>query len=512
MSEVLRQAWAIARSGWRASWNRSVRFSRMKTALIVLAVQAAFFLMVARRTPAAAMGGSESLGGLVALMALQMGWFGLTYGFGRGQMQLYQGILVPLFQITPARPLSFLLGRVVEAVPARAWSCLLWSWVYARVIPGPARWAALAVLAVAGFVTGMVAHLAGLLILAVWSRYSPRTMQRGLFLFGGLSLALFTWAAIFLARGGTVTALALIMRQYRPLVYGGVLLLAGIPGLLLLGALLLWPSAVEALYRQGVYQVLELQESAVDRPHRSRWLPLRDAVLRAVLSREWLELSRSRIARVQLMIWIAGTVGTYYAGLAVKSEPLPQVLTYVGGLGLFSWFMAYGHWVVRVFEKERRTMLLYRLAAVPAPRLLLAKFVSIFVPSALLLSGSVVAGSVAAGLSAPAALRVWLLSLLALASGTLGGFGVAAATFGESDDQELEAAPRQDDVPQQAAGNAWWAVARTVGLLFTAALPLWAAAGHPPLSFLPAWLPWLMSALLPLGLLTGGYWLMTRQF
>jgi hypothetical protein len=512
MSEVLRTAWSIARSGWRSTFNRSFRFSRMKTAVIALVIQALFFLFIARRAPAMAAGASgESIGGLLALIALQMGWFGLVYGFSRGQMQLYQGILVPLFQITPARPLAFLMGRVIEAVPGRAWSCLLWAWAYSGAIAGPARWPMALLLAVAGLFVGMVAHLSGLLLLAFWSRYSPKTMRNGTIFFGAVTLAMATWAVIYLSEGGTVTELAALMRQYRLIAYGAVLAAAGVPGVALLGALAVRPLAVENLYRQGVYQVIELNDAEVVRPGKSRWLPLRDNVMRAVLSREWLELARSKVARVQAMIWVSGTVGVYFAGQAMRGQPLSRVIQFVGALSLLAWFMSYGHWVVRVFEKERKTMLLYRLTAVPAYRLLLAKFTSVFAPSAVLVALTALVGAWAARLGPGGAFTVLGWSLGALAAGTLGGFGMAAATAGESDEQELDQAPGREGASPQPTGNAWWTVARTVALLLTAALPVWTGAGQPGLPFRLPQAPLLaLDVLLPLGLLAGGYWLMGR--
>ena len=515
MSEVLVTAWAVARSGWRATWNRTFRFSRMKAALIVLLLQGALFWLVARREPFMADTG-DSVVGLLALMALQMSWFGLMYGFTRGQMQLYQGILVPLFQMTPARPLGFLLGRVVEAVPTRAWSCLLWAWAYSTAVPGQARWAALLAMAGFGLLVGMAAHLTGLLLLSFWSRYSPKSMRYGLTLFGAVTLGLAAWAVIYLSGGGTVTDLAEQMRAYRRIVYVAVVTLGGLPGLALLVALAFRPLAVEGLYRRGVYQVLELADSEVTRPGRSLWLPLGRGAMRAVLSREWMELARSKMARVQFLIWAAGTYGVYSAGRSLSDGggSLADAVQYLGTLSLLAWFMSYGHWVVRVFEKERKTLLLYRLAAVPAGRLLLAKFTSVFVPSALLTGISACVGGVAAGL--PAGDLGWLLvwTLGALAAGTLGGFGMAAATAGEApEEQEVDAAPRREGDSPQTTGNTWWSLARTGALVLSAALPLWTGAGQPGLPFsLPA-LPLLaVATVLPLAVLAAGYTFMLRTW
>lgn len=512
MSEVLRLSWSIARSGWKATYNRTFRFSRMKGALIWLLIQAGFFLLIARRTPVMDSATSRAgIGGLLMVMALQMGWFGLMYGFSRGQFQLYQGILVPLFQITPARPLSFLLGRVIESVPLRAWSCLLWGWVYAGVVPGAARWGTALLLALFGLLVGMVAHLSGLLLLTFWSRYSPKTMRNGLFFFGAITIAMATWAVIFLSSGGTVTELALAMRQYRLYAYIAVTAITGVPGLLLLGALLLRPAAVEQLYREGLYRVLALADGDVARPRRSYWLPLKDTVLRAVLSREWMELFRSRTARMQLMIWVAGTAGAFFAGRAMVGEATERVLQFVGSLSLLAWFLAFGHLVVRVFERERKTILLYQLAAVPAAKLLLAKFVSVFIPSALLTGTSALVGSLAAHLAAGQVATVVAWSVGALAAGTLGGFGVAAATAGEEpEEQEVEAAPRRDGENIQATGNAWWSVARTVALVGCAALPLWTAANLK--GPVPPFLLMGVDLLVPAILLVRGVWVMLRSW
>lgn len=517
MTEVLRLSWSIASSGWRATWNRSVRFSRHKAALIFQVVQIAFFLFLATRAPQmAASRPGQGLAGVLALMGVQMGWFGMLYGFSRGQFQLYQGILVPLFQISPARPAAFLIGRVIEAVPSRAWTTLLWAWVYAGVIPGYSRWALTPLLALYGLAVGMVAHLSGLLLLAAWSRYSAKTMRNGLLLFGAATLALATWAVIYIARGGTLTNLAAGMAQYRQAVMAGVGLLAGIPGLLLLAGLLLRPEAVEELYRKGVYNVIELGEADIERPTRSIWLPIGEGVLRAVLSREWLQLARSRVARVQAMIWLAGTVGVFYAGRAMAGAGTQRVVLYVGALSLAAWFMAFGHWVVRVFEQERVTIALYRLTAVPTWKLMLAKFISVAVPSGLLVGISATVGALAARLTAGEAIAVMGWTMGALAAGVLGGFGMAAATAEEEPEEpDVTGLPKRAgaDGPQT-FNNAWWALARTAALAISMALPLWTGAGQPGLGRfkLPLAPLWTADLALPCCLLIIGAWLMLKNW
>lgn len=516
MSDLLRLCWAIARSGWRSTWNRSVRFSRFKTALIALAVQILFFAFIARRAPVTTTSSAaNSLTGVFALMGLQMGWFGMMYGFARGQSQLYQGILVPLFQISPARPLAFLIGRVIEAVPTRAWSTLLWAWVYSRIVPGGGRIGLALVLATFGLAIGMIAHLSGLLLLAFWSRYSAKSMRGGLLFFGASTLALATWAVIFLSRGGTITEVSLLMREYRLVVFGALLLLAGIPGVLLLGTLILRPDAVEELYRRGLYNVIELGETDMTRPPKSLWLPLGDGVIRAVLSREWLQLSRSRITRVQLMIWFAGTVGVFFAGQSLAGQSTERVVLYVGALSLGTWFLSFGHWVIRVFEQERVTIALYRLTAVPTWKLLLAKFISIAVPSGLLVMTSALVGSVSARLGLGEAFAVMGWTAGALAAGVLGGFGMAAATANEEPEEpDVSGVPRREMDSTQSGSNAWWTVARTISLVLTMVLPIWTAAGQPGLTAvkIPA-LPLLsVDLLLPVVLLTFGSWLMIHNW
>lgn len=516
MSEVLRLSWSIALSGWRSTWNRLFRFSRMKSGLVMVALQAVMVLMVARRAPAAAVDSAGAgLLGMMVIIAVQMGWFGLMTGFTRGQMQLYQGILVPLFQITPARPIAFLLGRVLESVPQRSWSTLLWAWAYSSVVPGGERWAALGLLFALGLLVGMVAHLSGLLLLTFWSRYSPKTMRNGLFLFGGITLAFATAAIIYLAQGGTVTELAWLMQRYRRPVFTALVLTGGLPGLLLGLALAVRPAWVEDLYRHGLYQVVELGEQDTIRPGRSRWLPLGgDGVLRAVLSREWLQLARSRVARIQLMIFAAGVVGVFFAGRAMQGQSMERLVQFVGSLSLLAWFLAFGHWVVRSFEQERVTVALYRLAAVPTPKLIAAKFTAVMLPSALLVAIATTVGSLAARLTVAEALGLLLWTLGALTAGTFGGFGVAAATADqEPEEPEAAGAPRSEMAPPPGTSNAWWSLARTAALVGCTALPLWTGANLTEFpEFLPLGLVLGVDILLPTALLVGGVWLMLRNW
>ncbi|MBP2016720.1 hypothetical protein J2Z79_000093 [Symbiobacterium terraclitae] len=515
MNGVLTLSLAIARSGWQASWNRMFRFSRMKAGLIWLALQGLAAYLVARRAPAMAPDAAEAgLVGAVALIAAQMGWFGIMGGFSRGQAQLYQGLLVPLFQLTPARPLAFLLGRVIESLPTRLWTTLLWAWAYSSIVPPPGRWPALALLWLVGAAAGVVAHLAGLLLLTFWGRFHPRTMRHGNTIFGVLTMALITAAIIYLSSGGTATELALVMRESRRAVLTTLTAVAGVPGLLLAATLLVRPEWVEEHYRQGLYRVLELNEQDTDRPGRSFWLPLRgDGVLRAVLSREWLHLARSKMTRTQLLIFVAGAVGVWFAGRAAAGQPAARLVGSVGALSLLAWFNAFGHWVSRVFQQERVTIALYRLAAVPTPRLIAAKLIAVAVPSGLLVAVAVAVGSVAARLSLAGAVALLLRTELALLFGVMGGFGAAAA-FASQDPEEPEApgAPQAEQGGSALAqSSAWSALARTIGLTLSTALPLWAAAGTPWLPA-PAPLAWALALGLPLALLVGGVWVMLRTW
>lgn len=512
MTEVLRTAWSVAWYGWRAFYNRSFRFSRLKVALVWQLILIGFLIGLARRVrplPDAA-----GLEGLLVLMAVQMAWFGLMSGFSRGQFQLFQGLLVPLFQITPARPLAFVLGRVIEHIPTRLWSTLLWAWAYSAAVAGASRWLALALLAATGAAVGLVANLAGLLLVTLWARLSPRTLRNGFLLFGILTMALFTWAIIFLTTGGDVSDLALRMRELRTLFAGAVVLVGGLPGLAMLGMLLLRPEWVENLYRTGLTRVLELGEQEDSRPGRSVWLPLPDGPVRGVLAKEWIQWSRSRVTRVQALIWLFGTVGVYTAGRAMAGEPVARILPNLGSLSLLAWGLAYSHWVVRVFEAERAAIWLYRLAAVPAGTLILAKFMSVFLPSGLLVGLSVVVGGLAAGLDLPTLTQVLGWTLGALAAGCIGGFGAAAATAGEEAAEPPATAAAERMAPPQSGNlNGWYVLARMAGLLGPIALVLWTGAGMPglPVPLAPA-TGLGVSALLPVVLLVGGYWLMARHW
>ncbi len=510
MSRVLRTAWSVAWYGWLAIYNRTFRFSRVKAALIWQVLQIGFLIFVARRVRP--MGDASGLEGLLVLMSVQMGWFGLMTGFSRGQFQLFQGLLVPLFQITPARPLAFFIGRVIEHVPMRIWSTLLWAWAYSAAVPGAGRWGALLALLATGALVGVLANLAGLLLVALWARVSARTMRNGSVFFGILTMAMATWAVIFLSGGGNVSDLALQMRAWRTAFGGAVAVIGGVPGLLLLGALVVRPDWVEDLYRVGLVRVIELGERDETRPGRSVWLPWPAGATRAVLSKEWIQWSRSRITRIQTLIWVFGTVGVYVAGRAMAGQPLPRVVQYVSALSLLAWGLAFSHWVVRVFEGEKAAIILYRLAGTPAGRLLWAKFLSVFVPSAAAVALSTLIGGLGAGLSGADLFTVVAWGLAALAAGTIGGFGAAAATAGEEPPEpEVMAAPAGGSGVQSNDMNAWYVLARIGGLLVPIFLVVWTGAGQPWLPFkLPLGALVGVDVALPVAALAGGYWLMVK--
>lgn len=520
MSEIWRQALGIARSGWRAQYNRIWRFSRFKSGAMVLAMQLGMILLVSRRAQAA--GGGAAGAGLLELMVLiglQFGWFGLLYGFSRGQFQLYTGVLVPLFQMTPTRPIAFLIGRVLEAVPQRAWTALLWGWAYSAALPWPAaeRWAAALVLALSAISVGMLTHLTGLLTLAVWSRISPRTLRTGLFLGFAATLGLATWGIIYLAGGGSLAGAAATLRSVRSAVFAAVAAVGGLPGLVLAGAFLVRPGWVEDLYRQGLYQVLELEEQNDARPRRSFWLPLPGGVLRPVLSREWLTLSRSVFTRLRLMVWAAGAVGVWAAGGAAAGQGRESALVFIGTLSLLAWGLSFSNMVTNAFTSERVTVALYRLAGIRALPLLAAKFISVALPAALLVAAAAGVGIGRAGLEAADGL--WLLGwvLVALAAGTATSLGLAAATAGE-DPEEPGAGPRSP-MGMQPMPNTQnpmavpWALARTGGLVFPMAVAIWAGAGQLWLPQpLPAAVPWAVLAMLPAAALLVGGALMYRDW
>lgn len=512
MAESVRLAWSIARMGWRSTWNMTIRFSRAKIGLIWIAVQVLIFFFMSRRTPQLAVDPRQGILGLAVLIGLQMAWFGLMTGFTSGQQQLYRGILVPIFQITPIRPIGVILGRVLQSVPNRILACLLWGWVYAGALPGAPRLLIALPLAGAGLLAGMLAHLAGLLLLTVWGRYSPKTMRHAATVFGIASMGLITWIVIYLTSGGTVSALSVTMREYRQSVMGLLVLLAGLPGLLLFLASLLAPTWIERLYQTGLHQVIELNEQDVARNARSFWLPLRHPVYRAVLSREWLQLSRSKTFRIQLVTFAAGAVGTWYAGRSMAGRPMADIVLYVAGLALFAWFMGFGEWVVRVFDNERKTIFLYRVTGTPVRHLITAKLISLFGPSVILVLISTLVGAFAAHLGVGRALGVGLWAAAGMLAAILGGFGAAAATANEAPEEETGGQTSPDGTPM-GNSNAWYSIFRILSLILCMALPILIGAGLPGVPFqVPLALQAVIGIGLPLVLLFFGVRVMVRRW
>lgn len=516
MSEVWRQSWAIARSGWRALYNRTWRFSPRKTLLIDMGSEFFVVFLITRRAGAIAAGaGAVDLTGLLLLITLQMGWFGLMYGFARGQFQLYTGILVPLFQITPARPMAFLVGRVLESLPRRAWSTLLWAWAYSAAIAGAARWPALLLFWTVALGFSALAHLSGLLALTLWSRLSPRTLRVGLFIIFASTLGGITWAVIYLGTGGGLVDLAQRFRAARWWLGGALALVGGLPGLALLLAFVFRPSAVENLYRRGLYRVLELNERQDSRPGRSRWLPLPDGPLRAVLSRDLLVLTRSGFTLFRLATWVAGAVGAYMAGAALAGQPTTRLTLWLGGLALFAWGLPFRNLVTGAFHGEKASMDLYRLTGTPLGPVLLGKYIAQAVPAALLagLAAAVAAGRAELGAGPALTLVLWVW--LALAAGIAGGLGYAAVSAREPDPDEEAgaAAPPDAGVPGVGGGTLAASLLRTLSFAGPMAVTIWIAGGRPGLPLaIPALWPLLLVLLAAAGSLAVGWRLLGREW
>ena len=511
MSEVWRTAWTVARSGWRANYNRAWKFSRGKSAAIFTVAYVLVIYIVMQRAGQVSAGRADlGLQGLVVLLTVQLAWSGLLRGYTRGQFQLYQGILVPLFQISPARPIAFLIGRSLEGTTVALRNAAIWAFAYSAAIPGPRRWAAALLLFAAGLLVGAVAQLAGLLTLALVSRLSPRSLNSSLFAAFAVSLGAASWAAIFLARGGTIADLALLARQYRaPIIAVSALLLGG-PGLGLLVAFLFVPEPVENLYRVGLYRVLELRDQADARPRRSLWLPLAPGPFRGILARQWLTDLRSAVTRFRLMIWLAAGAGVWFSGAAARGQGAESAVAFVGSLAVLAWGLSSSPQVASAFTSERVTSLLYRLAGVRPLPLFAAKFAGLWLPSLLGVALPTLVGGLRAGLSTVDLLTLLGWSCGAMTAGTLGGLGLAAATAGEEPDEpESQGVGGVFGPGQDSQSGTVWAIARTLGLLLPTVLCLWAGAGQlgSPLP-VPTWSLVVLLVLLTALCLTAGLALM----
>jgi hypothetical protein len=259
--------------------------------------------------------------------------------------------------------------------------------------------------------------------------------------------------------------------------------------------------------------VLELGEQEVARSARSFWLPLANPFYRAILSREWLQLSRSKIFRIQLLTFAAGTVGCWFAGRAMAGAPPHKVVLFIGGLSLFAWFMGFGEWIVRVFEAERRTIFLYRITAVPVRQLIGAKLLSLFGPSLVLVALSTITGALAAHLPLSEALMVGAWTIGATLAGILGGFGAAAATASEAPEEEEAGGGSTPDGTPIGTTNAWYSLFRIGALIVTMALPIAIGAGLPGVHVaVPMLLQAIVGAGLPLLLLVVGVRIMVRRW
>lgn len=480
MSEVLRTAWAVARSGWRANYNRTWKFSRSKSSVIFTVAYLLVIYLVTQRAGQVSPGRSGlGLQGLAVLLVLQLGWSGLLRGYTRGQFQLYQGILVPLFQISPARPIAFLIGRSLEGLTIALRNAAVWGYAYSAALPGRERWVGALLLGGVGLAAYTVAHLAGLLTLALLSRLSPRSLNGSLFAAFALSLGAATGAAIYLARGGSLADLALLVHQYRTPIAALSLGLLGAPGLGLLLAFFVIPDRVEELYRVGLYQVLELRDLADARPRRSLWLPLPAGPFRGVLARQWLTDLRAAVTRFRLLIWGAAGAGVWFSGAAARGQGPERAVLFVGGLAVLAWGLSSSAQVASAFTSERVTQLLYRLAGVRPLPLFAAKFLGLWLPTLAGVALPCLVGGWRAGLGGGELLQLLAWSCGAMTAGTLGGLGIAAATAGEEPDEpESQGAGGLFGPGQDPQSGTIWAILRTFGLVLPTALCLWAGSGQ----------------------------------
>lgn len=127
MRESLRLAWAIAKVGWLAAYNRSWRFSRIKSALLFNAMQLAFVVFIARRggepspgSPGAWPGSGPAAGGPANVASVPWALARILGFLAPAALGLWIGGGMPGAprRLPPALPLSVLAAAPVIAIVA----------------------------------------------------------------------------------------------------------------------------------------------------------------------------------------------------------------------------------------------------------------------------------------------------------------------------------------------------------------------------------------------------------
>jgi hypothetical protein len=454
LQRSLRVGWAVARTAWRSRYNRLWRFSKFKWVVVMQIVQLAFFWWLSSRTgKLAGASHQERFVGILALLVLQFGWSGLLQGFVNGQFQLFKGSLNPLFEVSSAPPIGFIIGRVLEHIPRRIWSSLLWAWAYTAVLPPKGRIADLLMLSGIATVIASLAFLTGMLSLILWQAYAPKTVRYGLT--GGLVLQIIfmTWAAIFLAQGGTVAQILQTLAQSRHVLFTLVVMIGALPGIGMLGTSLVRPQVIDRLYHRGLKQLTEL-EQGIGKAKRSFYVELAgDPLVRAIVSREWISLLRAPFTGVRLFAYSAAIVGEWITGRSLHHHTAggSHSAVLLLGIPLVAWVLIFSGDFIMAFPGEGAALTLYRLSGHSASRVMAAKFLANWLPNCVLIFVACLAGAIAAKDAIGEPWRIVANGLLAATASMMGAFGISAGYL----DPDLDELGQAQNSPGTGQMGAW---------------------------------------------------------
>lgn len=420
MMQGWRTTRALARALLQEKWNQSIRFSALKMGIWIKLMQIALVVWVVLEFQEAQVFQFSTVVWVLIFLTVLLSYLDV---FGKQEDLLYSNPFLPFIHISPCPPASVLTAAVIADIPHQAFTAALPAIVLGRLLPsdmyvtgGLSLWAI-------GVLTAVLAQLAGLLMLVGLVRVAPSILGITRILVPGVFISLIAYIVYILITGFPISALQNMLPEMQDDLRL-ISLIALAPGVLMLLALLVVPSVIGQVYRQGWEVVYKRYASGGSSIRKSKWPALAGGPIGAIQAKEWLQAGRNRFTLLRAAFFVAGLIAAYLLGPVLAKQPEFWAAYLVIAAAYLVVLFSLGELLAAMFIGEGPNLAFYVIAGTSPKQLLLGKMLA-SIPTGL-------AGLISTWLFAYFAGLPWTEQFRLAVIGALLGFGMIFVMIGSA--------------------------------------------------------------------------------